>query len=1363
MQILQRNLTRKLFGFFVLFSLAIGVFSQEKRDYQFQTFSPEGGFNYDGVKKIQQDKNGFMWILMSNDLFRFDGYEYKSYNKNFKQYNDKVERSFRDLVVDKKGHIYVSLNDGLYTYDRIKNNFSKVVDGNFNLLWTTTDNAVLATRSGYFGELDRDTNEFIQFSYLGKPLSNVHSLIPDKNGFFILSWGRNIFRYHKDTNEITLFYAFEKDHYLDDFCKINNTIWCFSFDNVLHTIDIPSGKAGKEFNLLPASENIYSKMIQTDKNENIWIASQKGLYIYQTKTNTLHHYTHNKTDPLSLTNNSIWTVEPDFHGNMWIGTYSGGVSYVNLNKTNHFESFSTQNSPLNQNLVSGFAEDADNFWIATEGGGINQIDKKSNTYSYHKITSQNNSISSNNVKSLIVDHNENLWFATFRGGLGFYNPKTAKFKSYLHSFTDPNSVKTNNLRKLMLDSDLGFWIVYQVNKLEISYYSFEDESFTHYTLDEDEPNFYIFDIHQGSDDTVWIISHNNLYALDKTTEKIKKIELPDASLLYGQTLSLDGNENLWIGTAGKGLYRYNTKSGEFKNFDDILRFDVSTIYSSRLDFKNNLWLGTDNGLFYYNTQSDSFLRFDKKDGVQGNVFYPLATYKSNSGKLFFGGTNGFTSIYSEEIVRDTIRPLASISTFYIDNVPTDPPAINGASAATTLNFPKSLKLDYKQSNFGFTFTSDNYLIPQNNRFKYRLKGYDNRWIEVNAQNRNVFYSKVPPGKYTFEVVASNNDGVWGPMLEVVINRVAAPWLSWWAFTLYALAVFTTAFIIVRYYYNQKKLEMQLYLDNLNQKKQEEIHESQLRFFTSVSHDFRTPLSLISASIDKLREEGLKEYYYRILSSNTKRLLGLVNELMDFRTIENGKMPLQVTKSDVNVLVENFANDFQDYALQHDIDFKVILDPNVPKDVLIDKHILEKVIMNLLNNAFKFTKDAGEISISTFSNKHSFQSNYEHSITIGETELEENCFCIAIKDKGIGIKEEALPLIFDPYYKVKSESFTSVFGTGIGLFIIKKLVLLHKGEITLFSEYGKGSDILVCFPLEAHTYDEEHFLNGAELEEKPAITSSESSPRDENSTVEEFIPENYIKDKKRILLAEDNDDLRNLIADYLSKDFEIIEAENGVIASNILKKIHIDLIISDIMMPEKDGITFCKEVKENIDFSHIPFILLTAKAGLDSKLEGADSGADIYLEKPIDFNLLRLSLRNVFNQQQQMRDYYAKNFFAESHELTTNKRESDFMREFISILDENLDKPQMDVNQIASELSMSRSKLYNKIKSITGNSIIEFIKSYRLRKAANLIIDTNLSMREIMILIGIESQSYFSRSFKKEFGETPTSFGAKHKK
>ncbi|TDN98412.1 two-component regulator propeller domain-containing protein [Sunxiuqinia elliptica] len=1350
------------FYLFIIFSLVyFSSFAQENKSYRFHTFSPEGGFYYDGVTHIKQDKDGFIWILLENDLYRFDGYEYKRYFSYFKKSNNKNGHNFRSIAIDKDGKLFVALTDGLYVYNKLDDEFSKLINGNTSQLHVSDNNEIWMTKSNFLGKYDETNCKFVKLLYKKRPLTNPQFFVPENKGFFMLNWGRNIFRYNNETEEIKLFYAFKRDGDIKGICKINNTLWLLDSNNKFQRIDIPTGKLIEEVDFLSSSENLYSRMILADKNENIWIASQKGVYVFNTKNNKYQHYEHNKMDPFSLPNSSVWTLEEDFQNNIWIGTYSGGLSYVNLDRKVQFNSLTPMTSPLNQSLISGFAEDDTNFWVATEGGGINRINKQTNNFTYYQTDSKQNSISSDNVKNIIIDHNKDLWFATFRGGLGYFNPRENIFTHYTRNQNDSNSILVNNLRKLVLDSDSGFWIVYQHNKPIVSYYSFKKKSFTHYNIDKTDNKHYIFDMVEGGEGLLWIITHNRLYSMNAKNGEVKKIGLTHSSLLYGQAACVDANENLWIGTVGKGLIRYNTQTEKFTTFDEILKFNVSTIYSICLDNENSLWMGTDNGLFKYDPSENVFSRFDKKDGVLGQVFYPLAAFKSQVGKLYFGGTNGYTIVDPQSIMQNQVKPQAVISNFYIDNSPAKP-NVSDSSFSNTISFPTEITLNYKQSNFGFTFTSDNYLVPEKNRFKYRLKKYDNRWIEVDAFNRNVFYSKVPAGTYTFEVMSANNDGIWGAPLQIKINRTPAPWFSWWANTIYGLVIILVIVVIARYYQNQKKLKLQLYLDNLNQEKKEEIHQSQLRFFTNISHDFRTPLSLISASVEKLREEGLKEYYYRILNGNTKRLLGLVNELMDFRTVENGKMPLQVSKANINHLIETFAFDFKDYATQHNIAFDINTDPGLSGELYIDKHVLEKVVMNLLNNAFKYTINGGSISIRTYTDKKNFHSAYQNKLSISSDYLPNNCFAVVISDTGAGIAKDALNNVFERYYKAKTENINPLFGTGIGLTIVKSLVLLHKGEITVYSESGKGTDFVVCFPSASDTYEFDELLNEGDIKNTPAGQSKETEVPEEDNAPEEFIEKDYIKDKRRILLAEDNEDFRNMLVDYLSADFEVIEAENGLVASNLLKKMRIDLIISDIMMPEKDGITLCKEVKKDIDVSHVPFVLLTAKAGLDSKLEGADVGADIYFEKPVDFKLLRLSIGNVFKQQQQMREYYSKNFFAESHELTSSQRENEFLKKFVLILDQNLDNPEMDVNRIAAQLSMSRSKLYNKIKGITGNSIIEFIKDYRLRKAAKLIIEKDLSMREVMSCVGFESQSYFSRAFKKEFGTTPSRFATKHK-
>jgi signal transduction histidine kinase/DNA-binding response OmpR family regulator len=623
------------------------------------------------------------------------------------------------------------------------------------------------------------------------------------------------------------------------------------------------------------------------------------------------------------------------------------------------------------------------------------------------------------------------------------------------------------------------------------------------------------------------------------------------------------------------------------------------------------------------------------------------------------------------------------------------------------------------------------------------------------------YSKVPAGTYYFEVYAANNDGVWSDTPTVIkVIRKTAPWYSWPAYILYALMIIGLIYLICRHYADKKKLKLQLYLENIEKDKKEQIHQAQLRFFTNISHDFRTPLSLIIAALDKLRREGLKEYYYRILNGNAQRLLNLVNELMDFRTVENGMMKLELQPLDINHIVKEIANDFIDYAEQRKIDFQVICDTELPVTIYADRNIVEKIVMNLLNNAFKYTPDNGKILLETRGRKDCFTSEYKNNFIVGE--CVDDTFFILVSDTGVGVSHDSISSVFDRFYKVNTVNTDSHLGTGIGLALVKSLVLLHKGSISIFSERGRGTDMVVRLPLDSGMFNESDFIRHQETRAEEIIRtdSEEMATSVEMKGMEDELLHST---KKKILIIEDNEDLRMLIAESLSDEFQVMQAGDGVEALKLIEHTDFDLIISDIMMPNKDGISLCNDIKGDMNTSHIPVILLTAKTSLESKIEGVDSGADLYFEKPVDLTYLKLSIQNIFRNRRQLKEHYAKNYYADSCELSSNEQDNKFLKQFIAFIEANMDQSEMDINQIAGELSMSRSKLYTKVKSLTGKSVVEFVLNCRLRKAAKLIIEENMTMREVMMHIGIESQAYFTNSFKKVFGETPTAFAAKHKK
>ncbi|GHV30191.1 hybrid sensor histidine kinase/response regulator [Bacteroidia bacterium] len=1344
--------TNCLILLFIQLLLLANVSVYSENSYRFRTFSPKGGFYYDGVQDIIQDNDGFIWILLENDLLRFDGYEYKRYLPYFQNQDVWDVWNFFNIAKDTSGQLYVSTSNGLFGYSKLSDSFEKMIDESVSDLTIDLKNNIWCKFKGRLYRVNKINKNLEPILYDQKPVNNVGYLSCGENDLFFTSASNKIYHYNdENSGEITLFHFFPPDYSIQGIRRAGEYLWILTAKHGIFKINISTKETEERLRFQDEEENIPVKTFYVDKNNQLWIGTQRGLYILNPSTGERQLYLHSRFDKFSLPNNSVWTITGDSHRNIWIGTYAGGLCYVDLDENVYFKTYTPFESPLNHNLVSSFVEDGNRLWLGTEGGGLNCLDKSTDVFTHYKHDNGKNSLSYNNIKSLALDSRKRLWIAMYRGGLDCLDTGTDKFRHFLNNPNDKESLYGNSLRKIILDGDSGLWIAYQVNRSLVSYFSFQSEKFTHYFFDEDA---YVFDIQRDNYGNLLAVTHKRLYKIDVKKRIVENMFSEKTGILNARSLCVDAENNIWIGTIGRGLVKYDISTSELMHVDDILQFNISAICSICTDASGCLWLGTNNGLFRYNIRNHSYQKFDESDGFQGQVYYPLAALRSETGKLYFGGTNGFTVVEPQNIKPNKRKPKVTISDFYIDNIP-------ATSRFWKDSLYNEILLNHNQTNFGFKFSSDNYLSSNKNRFKYRLRGYDDRWVMADASNRTVMYSKIPAGTYYFEILTANNDGVWSDAPAIIkIKCKPAPWASLPAYLLYSVLVLGIAGIIFYYYAEKRKLKIQLHIDRLDKQKKEEIHQSQLRFFTNISHDFRTPLSLILAAIDNLKQEGLKEYYYRILHNNARRLLDLVNDLMDFRTVENGKMQLQVQLLNVNRLITDLSSDFKDYAKKREIKFEIICDPELPDALYADKQILEKVVMNLLNNAFKYTKDKGGIMIETYSGLSKFVSKYSYNYHVPGDRIPENGFLLVVRDTGIGISKDSIESVFERFYKVNTANLSQHLGTGIGLALVKSLVLLHKGSISIFSEPDKGTDIAIHLPAGSGVYDESEF---AEID-KNTVQSPDSGSLPENNTdITDGMEKMLLPNKKRILIVEDNPDLRSLLSGFLSQSYEILEAANGVEVSGILAKTDLNLIISDIMMPLKDGVTLCRELKADVNTSHIPVILLTAKTGLESKIEGTDAGADIYFEKPVDLNLLLLTIRNMFKRQQNQREFYAKNYYVDSAELSGNERDNDFLKNLVKIIDKSLDQPNIDVNYIASGLSMSRSKLYSKVKMLTDKSIVEFILNYKLRKAARLIIEQDMSMAQVIEKIGIKSQSYFINVFKKEFGETPFAFSLKHKK
>lgn len=1349
--------------FLVLASLVFNTtLAATAETYRFRTFSPKGGFNYDGVVDIGQDSDGFIWIMLDKDLLRFDGHEYRKYTQQFTERDPGGYWSFNNFSTDSSGNLYVLTSNAAYKFDGSSDSFVKAIDDTLDVMEIDRQDNIWCLKDGVLNRIDPSGGSMMEATYNNEPVKGTrHFTFGDDRLFF----GSRSIIYtssYDSPDSLELLYRFPQEYSIVKLREDHGALWILTARDGVFRLNPSTRSIEKRIRFQDEKDVALLKDFLVDRNGRLWVGSQIGLYVIDPASGELTHYVHSKADPFSLVTNSVWTLFSDRNGNIWMGHFGGGLCYADLDDNLQIGTYTSLMSTLSYELVTSFAEYGDLIYIGTSGGGLNCLDKKTGKISQVIIPGLDNL---NNVKSLAIDSLDRLWIATYLNGLVCYDLRSKKVRNFLHSKDDPSGLKINDLRRIILDRDAGLWIAYQNSNTLVSYLSFGDEKFHHYDFGYNgNPALgFICDIQQDSQGNLYAITLQKLFRIDARTREME--EISGGNFYDAQSLAIDTADNVWIGTVGRGLVKYDPSTGSFTLIPDAVAAYASGIYSICHDTATDcLWLGTDNGLIQFDPRDNSARKFDECDGFQGQVYYPLSAFKSPSGQMFFGGTNGFSIFNPGSIKQNTRKPVPRISSFYIDNKQVSPSVWKTADG---------IELKHDQANFGFRFSSDNYQTPEKNRFKYRLKGYDDGWITTDASNRTAMYAKVPPGKYRFELYASNNDGVWSDsptVIPVIIHP--APWASPVAYFIYFILAAIIAWIVFHHWNEKRKLKIRLFMEALDKQKKDELHKSQLTFFTNISHDFRTPISLILAAIDNMKQEGIKDYYYRILHNNARRLLNLVNELMDFRTLDNNKMTLHVESADANALVRDLASDFDDFAKKRNIKFVIKCDPDIPSSLYVDKQILEKVVMNLLNNAFKYTPDGGEITIETLSDRSKFTSSYRHSHNIRADKSFEDELIIVVRDSGCGISSDTIKDVFERYYQVNTTNLNRHLGTGIGLALVKSLVILHHGSISIFSERNVGTDIMVALPTDRSAFTDEEFADAGESACAPHSSAdsqsallTQSLPDDSQNASGQVaaFDESARNSRPRILLVEDNEDLRTLIAGFLKLHFDIIEASDGVEALDILKNTSVELIISDIMMPNMDGITLCREIKDNIETSHIPVMLLTARTGVDNQLEGADAGADMYFSKPIDFNLLLQSIRNVFQHQQKLREHYARNYYADRTELSSNRQDTDFLNKITEIIDSHLEGDNIDVNFLANELCMSRSKLYAKLKALTGKSIVEFILNYKMRKAARLIVEQDVPLYQIMEKVGIRSQSYFVNAFKKEFGETPSAFIAKHRK
>ena len=1349
----------------VLYLLTNNVFAQDNnyKSLKFKNFSLKDGLSQSSVLSILQDKKGFLWFGTRDGLNKYDGNGFSVFRHNLKDTTTLSDNYVKTLFEDVKGNLWVGTLGGLNKFVPETNSFQNcyfkrgkrvdieiwsIVEGPEGVLWLGTNLGLKKydTQKEIFLPVEINT---VDKTFFEGPIRSL--LITDTSDLFI-----------KTTDKIGVYNI--KSHILKQYAYTENGTNEINKNNVSTLYQDKSGdiwlgfkqgltKLNKQtgvFELFSTNSGHkitdYVRSICEDYFGNIWVGTYNGLYILNLEKNKLSHFTHDEKDPNSLSQNSVFQVYQDTKGDIWIGTYAGGISYYDRSYDvfNHFSSGANQ-TKLNYKVVSAFVEDANkNLWIATEGGGVNVYNKETGSFKYYTSDTNNpNSISADNVKAMVQDHSDNFWIGTHDGGLNFLNPreKPFRFKKFSNQSNDINSISSDRVISLLVSAENNIWIGTSGGGLNIL--NTKTNKITRVNDSLELAGKLIYSISKTSEKNIILIGGNK--GLAKVNIETKKI-LPFKFLVENKDLFTsnpilcvyeDKNKNLWIGTEGDGAYYYNTLKDEVKKYDVASGLPNDVVYGIVPDNNNNIWLSTNYGLSRINLDSFQIKNFNESDGLQSNEFNYGAYLKNRSGELLFGGANGFNVFKPSNIIENAFIPPVIITSLTVNNKP----------YLTITDSIKKIELDYKQNVFNFDFVALSYSQPNKNEYAYKLEGFDTDWNYI-GNKKSATYTNLDAGKYVFRVKASNNDGLWneeGVAIPMVISP--APWKTWWAYLLYALLFLGVILIIRKYSLIRIQERNELKHERLEKERIEEVNKLKLELFTNISHDFRTPLTLILGPLERLlkttNQDSFIKKQHEIMYRNASTLMELITQLLDFRKSESGKLQLYVSKSNIVFFVNDIKLAFEDLARSKNIEFSIITSNDVI-DVWFDKTKLKKIIFNLLSNAFKFTEREGRIILDLSVDKKSKKESKNNVI-------------IKVIDDGKGISKSNKKFIFDRFYQLGERS-----GTGIGLALTKSLVELHKGTIKVKSSPNKGTTFIVKLPLgKSHLSNEQISNNDVPKEQNLSYTLEKVAYVDKAVVVlkgQDSVNENNVDSElSSILIVEDNEELRAFIISIFTNKYNVFQAENGVKAIDIAKAKNIDLIISDVMMPVMDGIEMCNEIKTNIKTSHIPVILLTAKTSEEAQKSGYQIGADAYITKPFDANILEVRVVNLLKSRKSLIDKFKKDIILQPKELTVTSADEMFLQKAIDIVEQNISNPEFSIADFIEEMGASRSVLYRKLKALTDQSISEFIKTIKLKRAAQLIKQTDMNISEIAFDLGFNDLKHFRKSFKKVFNTLPSQY------
>lgn len=1307
--------------FLFILQCIIVLFASSAQAYYFRSYQMQDGLSHNSVWAVMQDSRGFMWFGTNNGLNRFDGKHFKVF-KNEPDNPHSIGNNFiHCLKEDTQGRFFVGTKKGLYLYDAGREQFTSVPleraegdEASVNDIFESPDGELWVACHGqglYVLNADLSVKKhFVRSDEEGAlPCDFIWTIVQDYVGNVWLGTdAEGLIHFDPKKEHFTRMdrkpgFGIGDPTVYTLYCDADYNLWAGTSRDGLYRYNYRTGKVSRYLH----DEAFNIKSIIEYSDHELVMGCDKGLVRIDRETGAAHFM---NTSFDNMTDNSIFSIARDHEGAFWIGTYFGGVNYFSpvVNTFSYY--YTTLERSFKKSNISSFAEgEGQQIWVGSYDNGLSLFNAE--TKQFEPVRAD---IGYHNIQELYYDDGY-LYISQYGQGIKVLDTRTGRI---------------TELAGLPGAHDISRFVTTIFKSSKGQYFFASEESVSQYDpvrktarYIDDLDLMFVKDIMEDYNGAIWFATHS--YGLrrlnaDGTWSHFLRVETGGDSLPVGNVNCLyqDARFRIWAGTESQGLLLYNAKKNCFEQvFTQSNGLPSNMVYSIQDDAEGNLWLATERGLTFVSNDLKRVEDFGFLGDAQQIHYNVKAVLRASDNHLYFGGTNGFIAFYPKDITRNQQKPALAITQF----------AVPGQSMQG-MDFPKTVQpgsvpqitLERKQSTFIFDFVALSYVAPTKNQYAYMLEGFDTGW-NYTTDNR-AYYMNIPQGKYTFRVRGTNNDGIWSDELRVRVKVNPPVMASPLMIGLYiVLGIVLVTGLLYRYKRHVEKLNREK-LFRYKREKEKEIYQSKINFFTSIAHEIRTPLSLITAPLENILKSGdgnaRTKSNLGIIKVNVNRLLDLINQLLDFRKVEENMFHFEFHNQDIVGVVRDVYAQYCQHAKLNGIDMNLDVREE-PIKLSIDTEAIYKIVSNLVSNAVKYAKSRIDITVEAVGGNA----------------------CVSVADDGTGIDPKYADKIFEPFFQVGDSANGMKLGTGLGLSLAKSLAKRHGGELVLQREEGKGCVFVLRIPLVGR--------------EEVSVEPDAGKP----ATILEK-PLEKPEPGRKILVVEDNRDLREFLVNSLhDDDFIVFEAGDGVEALAMLEKESIDVIISDIMMPNMDGLELCRRVKTDAAYSHLPFILLSAKTDTSTKVDGLNKGADVYLEKPFSYEQLKAQVNSIIENRNHIRDSFIQSplHYFKQHATADSEESVEFIEKLNACILENLSNEHFTIEGLSDSFFMSRSNFHKKIKNLTGMTPNDYIKLIRLNQSAQLLMSGKYKINEVCYMVGFNTPSYFSKLFYEHFGKSPKDF------